>query len=72
MHGQSWQAAVCGGEGEGRSGNRPRCLTGPPPPQVCEEYQPEEGLETYELVAHLPDKSNNYLSPALATLQKNT
>lgn len=40
--------------------------------EVCWEYTPEEGLETYELVAHLPDKANNYLSPALATLSKNT
>jgi hypothetical protein len=40
--------------------------------EVCYEYTPEEGLEMYELVAHLPDKSNNYLSPALATLEKNT
>lgn len=39
---------------------------------VCWEYTPEEGLESYELVAHLPDKANNYLSPALATLQRNT
>lgn len=40
--------------------------------EVCWEYTPEAGLEAYELVAHLPDKANNYLSPALATLQKNT
>ena len=40
--------------------------------EVCWEYTPEEGLEQYELVAHLPDKANNYLSPALATLQRNT
>lgn len=40
--------------------------------EVCWEYTPEEGLENYELVAHLPDKANNYLSPALATLQSNT
>lgn len=40
--------------------------------EVCWEYTPEEGLESYELVAHLPDKANNYLSPALATLQRNT
>jgi len=39
---------------------------------VCWEYSPEDGLESYELVAHLPDKANNYLSPALATLQRNT
>lgn len=40
--------------------------------EVCWEYTPEQGLENYELVAHLPDKANNYLSPALATLQSNT
>lgn len=40
--------------------------------EVCYEYTPEKGLEMYELVAHLPGKSNNYLGPALASLQKNT
>ena len=30
------------------------------------------GLANFELVAHLPDKANNYLSPALAVLEKNT
>ena len=40
--------------------------------EVCAEYTASRGLEMYELVAHLPDKSNNYLSPALATLEKNT
>lgn len=39
---------------------------------VSYEYQPEEGLQMYELVAHIPDPSNNYLKPALQTLQKNT
>lgn len=38
---------------------------------VCYEYVPEIG-SMYELVAHLPDKSNNYLTPALQTLEKNT
>ena len=40
--------------------------------EVCYEYTPQAGLDMYELVAHLPDKSNNYLGPALRTLQKNT
>jgi len=40
--------------------------------EVCWEFTPEKGLENYELVAHLPDKANNYLSPALSTLQSNT
>ncbi|KAK9808907.1 hypothetical protein WJX72_006181 [[Myrmecia] bisecta] len=40
--------------------------------EVCYEYTPEAGLAMYELVAHLPDKANNYLGPALATLEKNT
>lgn len=37
---------------------------------VCYEYTDGQGL--YELVAHLPDKSNNYLTPALQLLEKNT
>ncbi len=40
--------------------------------EVCQEYAAAGGLEMYELVAHLPDRNNNYLSPALATLEKNT
>ncbi|KAK6267798.1 hypothetical protein QUC31_011958 [Theobroma cacao] len=39
---------------------------------VCHEYVAEEGRELYELVAHLPDKANNYLTPALSVLEKNT
>ncbi|KAL5554749.1 hypothetical protein UlMin_042150 [Ulmus minor] len=39
---------------------------------VCYEYVAEQGKELYELVAHLPDKANNYLSPALSVLEKNT
>eukprot|EP00887_Chlorella_sp_A99_P005130 scaffold25.g5130.t1 len=39
---------------------------------VCQEYQPEEGLQSYELIAHLPDRMNGYLTPALVTLQHNT
>lgn len=39
---------------------------------VCYEYVAEEGQGLYELVAHLPDKSNNYLTPALSVLEKNT
>ncbi|CAH9118772.1 unnamed protein product [Cuscuta europaea] len=39
---------------------------------VCYEYVPESGKELYELVAHLPDKANNYLTPALSVLEKNT
>jgi hypothetical protein len=38
---------------------------------VCHEYAPADGSR-YELVAHLPDKNNNYLTPALAVLEKNT
>jgi hypothetical protein len=38
---------------------------------VCHEYVPADGSR-YELVAHLPDKSNSYLSPALSVLEKNT
>lgn len=39
---------------------------------VCYEYMAESGKELYELVAHLPDKANNYLTPALSILEKNT
>ncbi|KAL1300989.1 uncharacterized protein LOC107612804 isoform X1 [Arachis ipaensis] len=39
---------------------------------VCYEYVAEQGKELYELVAHLPDKANNYLTPALSVLEKNT
>ncbi|KAG5016467.1 hypothetical protein AAZX31_08G222800 [Glycine max] len=39
---------------------------------VCYEYIAEDGRELYELVAHLPDKANNYLTPALSVLEKNT
>ncbi|XP_024517337.1 uncharacterized protein LOC9630745 isoform X1 [Selaginella moellendorffii] len=39
---------------------------------VCYEYTPEAGQGLYELVAHVPDKSNNYLTPALSVLEKNT
>ncbi|XP_027097122.1 protein HIGH CHLOROPHYLL FLUORESCENCE PHENOTYPE 173, chloroplastic isoform X1 [Coffea arabica] len=39
---------------------------------VCYEYVAEPGKQLYELVAHLPDKANNYLTPALSVLEKNT
>ncbi|KAG9450172.1 hypothetical protein H6P81_010137 [Aristolochia fimbriata] len=39
---------------------------------VCYEYVAEQGNELYELVAHLPDKANNYLAPALSVLERNT
>ncbi|TYH70590.1 hypothetical protein ES332_D05G127200v1 [Gossypium tomentosum] len=39
---------------------------------VSHEYVAEQGRELYELVAHLPDKANNYLTPALSVLEKNT
>ncbi|KAJ4725457.1 high chlorophyll fluorescence protein [Melia azedarach] len=39
---------------------------------VCYEYVAEQERELYELVAHLPDKANNYLTPALSVLEKNT
>jgi len=39
---------------------------------VCYEYVADQGNELYELVAHLPDKANNYLAPALSVLEKNT
>ncbi|XWS20575.1 hypothetical protein CRYUN_Cryun31cG0114000 [Craigia yunnanensis] len=39
---------------------------------VCHEYVAKQGRELYELVAHLPDNANNYLTPALSVLEKNT
>uniref|UniRef100_A0A0D9VC13 NAD(P)-binding domain-containing protein n=1 Tax=Leersia perrieri TaxID=77586 RepID=A0A0D9VC13_9ORYZ len=39
---------------------------------VCYEHVSKQGEELYELVAHLPDKANNYLAPALSVLEKNT
>ncbi|OEL29406.1 hypothetical protein BAE44_0009576 [Dichanthelium oligosanthes] len=39
---------------------------------VCYEHVSEQGNELYELVAHLPDKANNYLAPALSVLEKDT
>lgn len=40
--------------------------------EVAQEYTPEDGLEMYELVAHVPDMSTNYLGSALVNLEKNT
>ena len=40
--------------------------------EVCSEVAAEPGAAAYELVAHLPDRSNNYLTPALVSLEKNT
>ncbi|GMH35168.1 hypothetical protein BSKO_03036 [Bryopsis sp. KO-2023] len=40
--------------------------------EVAQEHTPEGGLEMYELVAHVPDKSTNYLGAALQNLEKNT
>lgn len=39
---------------------------------VCAELQGGDGLGDYELVANVRGGDNNYLAPALATLQKNT
>lgn len=41
--------------------------------EVCYEATAEEMGQTgmYELVAHLPDKSTNYLSLALSSLEPN-
>ncbi|KAK9866451.1 hypothetical protein WJX84_006052 [Apatococcus fuscideae] len=40
--------------------------------EVSYEQLATQGQEMYELVAHVPNKANNYLGPALATLEKNT
>lgn len=40
--------------------------------EMCWEYTPEEGLESWDLLCHFPDKSAGYLTQALAPLQKNT
>ncbi len=39
---------------------------------VCYEYEPDEGLQMYELVASIPGTGGAYLAPALSSLQKNT
>ena len=39
---------------------------------VCYEYDAGAGGEGYELVQQVRGKSNNYLTPALAVLEKNT
>ena len=39
---------------------------------VCYEFQSDEGLQLYELVASIPSKGGNYLAEALSTLQRNT
>jgi hypothetical protein len=39
---------------------------------VCYEFQSDEGLQLYELVASIPSTGSNYLASALSTLQKNT
>lgn len=39
---------------------------------VCYEFQSDEGLQLYELVASIPSKGGNYLAQALSTLQRNT
>lgn len=40
--------------------------------EMCWEYTPEEGLESWDLLCHFPDKSTGYLTQALSPLQKNT
>lgn len=40
--------------------------------EMCWEYTPEEGLESWDLLCHFPDKSTGYLTQALRPLQKNT
>lgn len=39
---------------------------------VCYEFQKDEGLQLYELVASIPSKGGSYLAQALSTLAKNT
>lgn len=39
---------------------------------VCYEFQKDEGLQLYELVASIPSKGGNYLAEALSTLARNT
>lgn len=39
---------------------------------VCYEQSPDENNSRYELVASVPDRRSNYLSSALAPLEKNT
>jgi len=40
--------------------------------EVCHEYTAADGLEQYELIAHVPSKSSNYLDAALSNLQSMT
>lgn len=40
--------------------------------EVCHEYATASEIEKYELVAHLPDKANSYLTPALSNLESET
>lgn len=40
--------------------------------EVAYEFCPQEGLTKFELVAHMPAPTSNYLVPALATLERNT
>jgi len=40
--------------------------------EICSEITADSGEDPYELIAHLPDRSNNYLTPALMNLEKNT
>ena len=39
---------------------------------VCYEFETAEGLDMYEMVAHVPDKNNSYLKAAVSGLAKNT
>lgn len=39
--------------------------------EVAHEAPAPLGMGGYELVAHLPDKANDYLGPALASMEKN-
>jgi hypothetical protein len=41
--------------------------------EVCYEMEaPDGGVMEFELVAHMPDRTNNFLRQALADLERNT
>lgn len=40
--------------------------------EVCHEYAAASENNKFELVAHLPDKANSYLTPALSSLERET
>jgi hypothetical protein len=40
--------------------------------EVCYETVADQSSMEYELVAHMPDKTNNFIKQALQSLERNT